>query len=320
MRRKYEFTGETKEHPSLRGLVRLKKIRSLIDMPGHRVKAGDEGGWIETEENLSHAGTCWLDEDSFVADHAMLKDHAYLEKSSLTEQAEVGGHALIKRSTIHDEFAVNGNAAVTDSVLTGTGVINGESQVSDSLIDHLTVKDDGKVDMYNCTLYSVEPFTITSHVIMNDVNLHLDGGYIHSPCVMKKVDGDGEIYLSIDGKTLLTRLSLSDTHLIVHKGEGTVFEVDGQEEVVIKNGRFYLDKVTLKGNAFIDGGELNSEYISLSDVDLRDYSSIQRRRTACRYKVVRVHLEEMAILELKNTSSFHSVGDINLSNDEKHHE
>ena len=48
--KKYELTGETKE---ARGVM-LKRIRAVLDFGG--VRAGDIGGWIEKEENLSHDG------------------------------------------------------------------------------------------------------------------------------------------------------------------------------------------------------------------------------------------------------------------------
>lgn len=46
--KKYKLTGETKEI----GGVTLHRIRALIDIPEHDVKAGDLGGWIEEEFNL----------------------------------------------------------------------------------------------------------------------------------------------------------------------------------------------------------------------------------------------------------------------------
>ena len=49
--RKYEFTGETRKvHGST-----LNRIRALRDFAD--VKAGELGGWIEKEDNLSHEGT-----------------------------------------------------------------------------------------------------------------------------------------------------------------------------------------------------------------------------------------------------------------------
>lgn len=52
--KKYEFTGESKE---LNG-VTLHRIRAIKDF--RNVKAGDLGGWIEKESNLSHYGDAWV--------------------------------------------------------------------------------------------------------------------------------------------------------------------------------------------------------------------------------------------------------------------
>ena len=41
---KYEATGETKQ---VYGIT-VYRIRSLVDIPLHRVKEGDRGGWIES--------------------------------------------------------------------------------------------------------------------------------------------------------------------------------------------------------------------------------------------------------------------------------
>ena len=53
---KYELTNETKEI----GGITLRRIRALRDIPSRRVKAGDLGGWIEKEDNLSHSGDAWV--------------------------------------------------------------------------------------------------------------------------------------------------------------------------------------------------------------------------------------------------------------------
>ena len=52
--KKYEFTGETKDFCG----VELHRIRALKDFGD--VAAGDLGGWIKGEENLSHDGRCWV--------------------------------------------------------------------------------------------------------------------------------------------------------------------------------------------------------------------------------------------------------------------
>ena len=52
--KKYEFTEEIKRI----GNIELHRVRALCDFKD--VKAGDLGGWIEKEENLSHEGSCWV--------------------------------------------------------------------------------------------------------------------------------------------------------------------------------------------------------------------------------------------------------------------
>lgn len=52
--KKYEFTGEVK---SLFGHT-LHRIRATVAFGD--VSAGDLGGWIEKEENLSHNGNAWV--------------------------------------------------------------------------------------------------------------------------------------------------------------------------------------------------------------------------------------------------------------------
>ncbi|WP_375654209.1 hypothetical protein [Bartonella sp. AP19HLJMH] len=54
MVKKYELTNETIEV----GGKTLHRIRALRDFGN--VKAGDLGGYIEKEDNLSHDGNCWV--------------------------------------------------------------------------------------------------------------------------------------------------------------------------------------------------------------------------------------------------------------------
>ena len=62
--KKYEFTGEIK---MLLGR-KLYRIKALIDFKS--VKAGELGGWIEKEENLSHRGNAWVCGNAQVFDNA----------------------------------------------------------------------------------------------------------------------------------------------------------------------------------------------------------------------------------------------------------
>lgn len=50
MDKKYELTNETMRHLG-RTLYRIRALRDF-----RHIKAGESGGWIEKEENLSHEG------------------------------------------------------------------------------------------------------------------------------------------------------------------------------------------------------------------------------------------------------------------------
>ena len=56
--KKYEFTGETKTVPLLFENVTLHRIQAITSF--ENVVAGELGGWIEKEENLSQGGNAWV--------------------------------------------------------------------------------------------------------------------------------------------------------------------------------------------------------------------------------------------------------------------
>ena len=72
MDRKYEFTGETKEafgHT-------LRRIRAVRDIERFGVKAGDKGGWIEAEHNLSQEGNAWVCGNAWISGNAWVYGNA----------------------------------------------------------------------------------------------------------------------------------------------------------------------------------------------------------------------------------------------------
>ena len=95
--KKYELTGETKET----GSATLHRIRALIDIPSHGVKAGALGGWIESEKNLSQNGSAWVFGNARVFDDARVFGFARVFGSALVcGNAQVFGNATIKRDAL----------------------------------------------------------------------------------------------------------------------------------------------------------------------------------------------------------------------------
>jgi len=56
--KKFEFTGETKTIQVAFRTVTLHRIRAIVEFGV--VRAGDIGGWLEKEENLSQEGKAWV--------------------------------------------------------------------------------------------------------------------------------------------------------------------------------------------------------------------------------------------------------------------
>lgn len=129
MDRKYELTNETRE---FHGMV-LHRIRALKDFGG--VRAGDLGGWVEKEDNLSQLGACWVYENALVCGKAQVYGKARVGGDALVyENALVAGHMHIQKE--RDYLAVgpvgsrndfttfakdqNGNVAVSCGCFYGT--------------------------------------------------------------------------------------------------------------------------------------------------------------------------------------------------------
>ena len=68
--KKYEFTGETRQHLGRT----LRRIRSLVSLSN--IVAGDVGGWVEDEKNLSHYGDAWVYGNAQVYGNAWVYDNA----------------------------------------------------------------------------------------------------------------------------------------------------------------------------------------------------------------------------------------------------
>ena len=70
MNNKYEFTGETLEYEG-KTLHRIRALRDFGD-----VKAGEVGGWVESEANLSHKNLAWISDNARVTDNARVSGNA----------------------------------------------------------------------------------------------------------------------------------------------------------------------------------------------------------------------------------------------------
>ena len=109
--KKYELTNEVIEFKG-RKLHRIKALRDFSN-----VTAGDLGGYVESEENLSHEGNAWIYNVAKVYENAIICDNATVHNSS-----EVFGNAWI-----YDNARIIGCSQVYENA-----IICGEAEVYNS--------------------------------------------------------------------------------------------------------------------------------------------------------------------------------------------
>ena len=138
MDKKYELTGE----PLLYGGVKLHRIRAVRDFTlcnGATVRAGELGGWLENDGNLSHLGSAWVCGDAMVYGSAMVCGDAMVSgdarvcgSARVTSSAMVCGSARVSGSAWVYGFArVYGDAWVCgDARVSGSAMVCGDAMVS----------------------------------------------------------------------------------------------------------------------------------------------------------------------------------------------
>ena len=83
--KKYELTKETKVIGG-KTLFRIRALRSFGD-----IKAGDLGGFIENERNLSHEGNAWVGDNAQVGGNAQVSGDAWVDGNArVGDNAQVG--------------------------------------------------------------------------------------------------------------------------------------------------------------------------------------------------------------------------------------
>ena len=98
--RKYELTEETKTLADGTVLHRIRAVKDFALADGTEVLAGDLGGWIEKEYNLSHGGDAWVYGDARVyGDAEVFGDalvYGYAEVCGDAEVKSIRDYAVFK--------------------------------------------------------------------------------------------------------------------------------------------------------------------------------------------------------------------------------
>ena len=110
--------------------VKLFRIKALIEFGN--VKAGDLGGYIEKEENLSHMGNAWVSGNAQVSGDARVFGNAWVSgDAQVFGDAQVSGNAQVSGDArVYGDARVFGNARVFgDARVSGNARVSGDAQV-----------------------------------------------------------------------------------------------------------------------------------------------------------------------------------------------
>lgn len=103
--KKYEFSKT--EVKIIKGRT-LHRIRALRDIALFGVKVGDLGGFIESEDNLSHEGFAWVEGGAAVYGNSMV-----------ARDTLISGQAIIYNSNLWGRMLVDGNVEISNSEIKG---------------------------------------------------------------------------------------------------------------------------------------------------------------------------------------------------------
>lgn len=123
----------------IKGLYRVKALRNFGD-----VKKGDIGGYVQSEDNLSHEGYCWVYDNAKIyneariygnaqiSDYAVIQDNARIYgDSQIWDYAVIDGNARIYGdSEVWDYAIIRDNALIYgDSAISGNAFIDGDAEI-----------------------------------------------------------------------------------------------------------------------------------------------------------------------------------------------
>lgn len=118
-------------------LHRIKALKDLVTTSGDTiVKQGELGGMIESHENLSHDGNCWVSMNSMVSGCAKVSDNAHVSGNSvISGHAAVGDNAHVQDSYVSGHSKVRGKAVVVNySKVCDNAYVGGHSIVNGAFV------------------------------------------------------------------------------------------------------------------------------------------------------------------------------------------
>jgi acetyltransferase-like isoleucine patch superfamily enzyme len=123
-----KFSMELVHTKPLPGVTTYQVI-ALRDIPLHKVKKGDYGGYIQYEENLSHHGDCWVDRNALVlGKNSVIEDNALVtDRAVVRGNSRISGDVIVASMAKLEDVSLKGkNVKVTDNAVLNDVYLDGK--------------------------------------------------------------------------------------------------------------------------------------------------------------------------------------------------
>ena len=136
--KKYELLKDDTIQLANKTLYRIKAIKNFGG-----IKAGTLGGYIQSEDNLSHDGNAWVRDNAVVCDKAIVRDSAVIccdaeirDNAVIRDNAWICNNARIcDNAIIRDSAWICNNARIRDNaIIRDSAMIRGNAEICDNAI------------------------------------------------------------------------------------------------------------------------------------------------------------------------------------------
>lgn len=129
MGKKYKFLEYDAIFINGRPLFRIQALKDLYDEKGEIiVKAGELGGYVADEKNLSQNGNCWVHSDSKVYGNGRVEADAQIKgESEVSDNAIASGHSVLVDTTLKGHSQTYGRAKLSRCTATNQAKIHGNA-------------------------------------------------------------------------------------------------------------------------------------------------------------------------------------------------
>ena len=163
--KKYMFTGKRMFAGTGVTLFQIKAVKDFDN-----IKAGDIGGWIESDKNLSHTGNCWIDKNSLVYGDVTVSGDIQIENSTVNgSQVNLNTVESIHPTKFH---------RIVHSTISGNDITISNSDIfaSQIIANH--------IDIENCCiaeqLIKRHPMEPPAKMKLAYINITADNGHVRN--------------------------------------------------------------------------------------------------------------------------------------------